>query len=172
MPEKMVGLNRIVLITITLGAGEGCRWESLTCPWGCMSSILRAAVRALPLRAVGLFWTLLKHGEVGRARDVLRDRVANWWEEEEEIKGWRRCSGHLHGQVEQGKVCCGRERQHESSPVTGRQWAQTILLWKGTCGLNTFLLKMCLSITREPHPSIIDIKFLVHEHELLGQMGI
>lgn len=121
MPEKMVGLNRIVLITITSGAGEGCRWESLTCPWGCMSSILTAAVRALPLRAAGLFWTLLKHGEVGRARDVLRDRVANWWEEEEEIKGWRGCWGHLHGQVEQGKVCCG-SRERKTARIQPSDW--------------------------------------------------
>lgn len=114
MPEKKVGLNRNVPITITLGAGEGCRWESLTCPWGCMSSILTAALRAPPLRAMGLLWTLLKHGEVGRARDRLGDVVANWWEGEEEIKGWRRCWEHLHGEVEQRNVCF-RSRERKAS---------------------------------------------------------
>lgn len=46
------------------------------------------------------------------------------------------------------------------------------LPWKGTCGLNIFLLKTCHSIMGGPHPSSLDSKFLLHEHELLGQMGV
>lgn len=47
MPEKMVGLNTNVHGTITVGAGGGCRWESLTFPWGCVSSILPQSSRVV-----------------------------------------------------------------------------------------------------------------------------
>lgn len=32
MPEKIVGLNRNVQVTVTLGAERGCSWENLTFP--------------------------------------------------------------------------------------------------------------------------------------------
>jgi len=43
---------------------------------------------------------------------------------------------------------------------------------KGTCGLNTFLLKTRHGITGEPHPSSLDSEFLLREHEPLGQTGV
>lgn len=46
------------------------------------------------------------------------------------------------------------------------------LPWKGTCNLNIFLLKTCPSITGESHPSSRDSKFLLPEHEPLGQTGV
>lgn len=46
------------------------------------------------------------------------------------------------------------------------------LLWKGTRGLNPFLLETHHSVTGEPHSSSLESKFLLCEHEPLGQMGI
>lgn len=48
MPEKIVGVNRNVQVTVILGAGRGCCWESLT--------FHRNACPPSSLRAAGLFW--------------------------------------------------------------------------------------------------------------------
>lgn len=46
------------------------------------------------------------------------------------------------------------------------------LPWKGTCGLNIFLLKTRHSILGELHRSSLDSEFLLREHEPLGQTGV
>lgn len=66
MPEKIVGLNRNVQVTVTSGAGRGCCWESLTfhrnaCPPSSLSEQPACSV------------CLLEHGEAGRAKDMLSE---------------------------------------------------------------------------------------------------
>lgn len=85
--------------------------------------------------------------------------------------------------MEQGKACCQVQPSCGSMERKAAQiWPRDglavcldhgmALPWKGTCGLNIFLLKTCHSIMGGPHPSSFDSKFLLHEHELLGQMGV
>lgn len=62
MPEKIVGVNRNVQVTVILGAGRGCCWESLT--------FHRNACPPSSLRAAGLFWM---RREAGRAKDRLSE---------------------------------------------------------------------------------------------------
>lgn len=181
MPEKMVGLNRNVHGTITVGAGGGCRWESLTFPWGCVSSILPQSSRVV-------LDACLSTGSTRRWKSQRwAVGVANWWEWEGEDKGWRRCwehpLEHPLGQVEQGKACyqvqpsCSSP-ERKAAQILPSDWSAVCpdhsmaLPWKGTCDLNIFLLKTCHSIMGEPHPSSLDSKFLLREHELLGQSGV
>lgn len=177
MPEKMVGLNRNVHVTVTLGAGGGCRWESLTFPWRCMSSILIQSSRVVPDAC-------LSTGSTGRWGEP---EVGSWSCKlvggERRGRGWRRCWEHPLGQAEQGKACCQVQpscgsTERKAARIRPSDWPAVCLdygmalPWKGTCSLNIFLLETCHSITGEPHPSSPDRKFLLHEHEPLGQTGV
>lgn len=69
MPEKIVGLNKNVQVTDTLGAGGGCCWESLT--------FHRNACPPSSHVAAGLFWMPARARQSRESRGWAV-RTANW----------------------------------------------------------------------------------------------